>query len=75
MLMLGKGNVTTYQYKHGEEPLKIDRPSVDYTFEDEANNEVCDLDLDLDVGSIDFGDVSVVADAADSIQLETGKSL
>jgi len=63
--------VTTYQYKHGEEPLKIEPPVINYTFEDDTTES--GLDLDLDVGAIDFGDISLASGDGADVELETGK--
>jgi hypothetical protein len=70
-LVIVKGNVTTYEWKYGEEPLKIEPPVVNYEFqEDHLDADGADggLDLDLDVGAIDFGDLG----GGDGIHLETG---
>jgi len=58
-----KGNVTTYEWKHGEPPLKTERESVTYTFDEDGD------DHNGEEGSIDFGDLG----AGDEIQLETGE--
>ena len=63
-----KGNLTTYEWQHGEAPLKIEAPQlVNYTFDDEELvSEAVELDLGGD--GIDFGDLGT----GDDIQLETG---
>lgn len=65
--------MTTYEFKNGEEPLKIEYPAVSFQFDEEP--EVGDGDgeagLDLDVGGIDFGELDLLA--GNDVQLETGK--
>lgn len=43
---------------------------VSYQFEDDQSNAERGLDLDLDVGAIDFGDIG---GCGDDVQLETGQ--
>ncbi len=45
-----KGNVTTYEWVHGEVPLSVEEPRLDFGDEDEDDKQV-----DVD-GGIDFGD-------------------
>ncbi|CAG7785925.1 unnamed protein product, partial [Allacma fusca] len=44
-------------WKHGEPPLKVEPPELNYTFEEEAND--IEAGVDLDVGEIDFGDLAL----------------
>ncbi|ODN00152.1 CDK5 regulatory subunit-associated protein 3 [Orchesella cincta] len=65
-LVIDKGNVTAYEWKYGEAPLKVEPPVVTYQFDQDPTDLASgdgSLDLDADVGDIDFGD---------DIQLETG---
>jgi hypothetical protein len=50
--------------------LKLEPPVINYTFEEYEENDGGG-ELDLDVGAIDFGDVSLAA--GDGIELETGQ--
>ncbi|GMS80287.1 hypothetical protein PENTCL1PPCAC_2462 [Pristionchus entomophagus] len=62
-------SVTFYQWKHGKEPVKVEKPNFDLLLRaDEVKEEVEDEidfgdDLDLDVGGeIDFGEGEAVID-------------
>lgn len=50
--MIEHGNVTTYEWKYGEPPLKIEEPPLNIKFEDET------ADAHTDDNAIDFGDGS-----------------
>lgn len=63
-----KGNVTTYEWKYGEPPLKVEPPIVNYEFDEGPTTSESNDVLDLDVGTIDFGDLG----GGDDIQLDTG---
>ena len=60
---------TTYEWKHGEPPLKIELPQlVNYTFDEEE--EAQGIDFNVNGADIDFGDLTL--GGGDEIQLETG---
>ena len=58
--LMEKGNVTTYEWIHGEKPLSVEEPTLDFGDDDEdkedANADVIDFGDDDDGGGIDFGD-------------------
>jgi hypothetical protein len=54
--LMAKGNVTTYEWMHGEPPLSVEEPMLDFgedEKEDEAGGDAIDFGED---GGIDFGD-------------------
>lgn len=66
---LDKGNVTVYESKYGEPPLRIEPPVVSYKFDEDQVESSEGADLDLDSGEIDFGDLG---GGGDDVELETG---
>jgi len=54
--LIDEGNVTTYQWKHGEKPVTIEHPSWDLQDEEETNEDNNGIDFGDDDGQIDFGD-------------------
>nr|CAG4644037.1 EOG090X07S9 [Lepidurus arcticus] len=62
------GNTTTYEWRYGEAPLKIEEPPINIQLEDETS--VVDNQIDFDDG-IDFGGANAGTDFGE-ITLETG---
>ncbi len=60
--LMAKGNVTTYEWVHGEAPLTVEEPAIDFGGDDDdagagAVGDGAGIDFgDDDAGGIDFGD-------------------
>ncbi|KAF2347949.1 CDK5 regulatory subunit-associated protein 3 [Trinorchestia longiramus] len=60
------GDVTTYQYVHGEEPLSIECPMETLTdIQEQAEGDDGGIDFGEDGGNIDFGDGVTAGDEID----------
>jgi hypothetical protein len=66
--VIEKGNLTTYEWKHGEPPLKIEPPELNYSFEEES--EDAEGGVEGDGEEIDFGDLAL---GSGDVELETGE--
>jgi len=67
VLIAEKGNVTTYEWKNGEPPLKIELPELDYSFNGEERSVAEENPhLDLQFEAIDFGDISTAGVSVDT---------
>ncbi len=54
--LMEKGNVTTYEWVHGEAPISVEETKMDFGQDDEEEQEG---KLEEDGGGIDFGDDDV----------------
>ena len=46
--LIEHGNLTTYEWIHGEAPLRIEEPSYDFGEEEEINDEKIEIEIDFD---------------------------
>merc|ERR1712117_676306 len=74
--LIERGNVTTYEWMHGEAPLSVEEPKLDFGDEDaeEGDNEA----IDFGEGSIDFGGGSgdqIDFGNTDDVELDSGADI
>ena len=73
--LIERGNVTTYEWMHGEAPLSVEEPKLDFGDEDEENG--ADESIDFGDGSIDFGGGGEQIDFGntDDVELDSGADI
>ena len=76
--LIQRGNVTTYEWMHGEAPLSIEEPKLD--FGDEDDEDGGDEAIDFGDGSIDFGgggggDPIDFGGNVDDVELDSGADI
>lgn len=73
--LMERGNVTTYEWMHGEPPLSVEEPQIDFGEEDDKEEEEKEGDDNIDFGDDDDGGAAGGIDFGDDVELDSGTDI